>query len=63
MASQASGEENYQPIFYTFCVMRIFCSLLILNLNLSFKKPAKKVFKVMCNVNLSISFLLIPKLK
>ena len=47
MASQASGEENYQPIFYTFCVMRIFCSLLILNLNLSFKKPAKKVFKVM----------------
>merc|ERR1719300_330272 len=45
MASQASGEENYQPIFYTFCVMRIFCSLLILNLNLSFKKPAKKIFK------------------
>jgi len=45
MASQASGEENYQPIFYSFCAMRIICALLILNLNLSFKKPAKKVFK------------------
>ena len=46
MASQASGTENYAPVFYIFFVMRMICAALILKLNLSFKKPAKKVFKV-----------------
>ena len=46
MASQASGTENYEPIFYIFFVMRLISAALILKLNLSFKKPAKKVFKV-----------------
>merc|ERR1719225_16125 len=45
MASQASGTENYEPIFYIFFVMRLISAALILKLNLSFKKPAKKVFK------------------
>lgn len=45
MASTASGNENYAPVFYTFFVMRIISALLILKLNLSFKKPAKKIFK------------------
>jgi len=45
MASSASGAPNYAPVFYTFFVMRIICALLILKLNLSFKKPAKRVFK------------------
>ena len=46
MASSSSGKENYEPIFYLFFVMRFISALLILKLNLSFKKPAKKVFKV-----------------
>ena len=46
MASQSAGQEDYQPIFYTFFIMRLICAVLILKLNLSFKKPAKKVFKV-----------------
>ena len=46
MASSASGGENYAPVFYTFFIMRIISALLILKLNLSFKKPAKKIFKV-----------------
>lgn len=46
MASSASGTENYEPIFYTFFIMRLISAALILKLNLSFKKPAKKVFKV-----------------
>ena len=46
MASSASGGENYAPVFYMFFIMRMICSLLILKLNLSFKKPAKKIFKV-----------------
>ena len=46
MASKSSGKENYEPIFYLFFVMRLISALLILKLNLSFKKPAKKVFKV-----------------
>ena len=46
MASSASGAENYAPIFYMFFIMRMMTSLLILKLNLSFKKPAKKIFKV-----------------
>eukprot|EP00092_Neocalanus_flemingeri_P040495 GFUD01044100.1.p1 GENE.GFUD01044100.1~~GFUD01044100.1.p1 ORF type:complete len:708 (+),score=166.26 GFUD01044100.1:153-2276(+) len=45
MASSASGTANYAPVFYIFFVMRIICALLILKLNLSFKQPAKKVFK------------------
>jgi len=45
MASSSSGKENYEPIFYLFFVMRFISALLILKLNLSFKKPAKKVFK------------------
>ena len=46
MASSATGTENYEPIFYTFFIMRLISAALILKLNLSFKKPAKKVFKV-----------------
>ena len=46
MASTASGEENYAPVFYIFFFMRTISALLILKLNLSFKKPAKKIFKV-----------------
>ena len=49
MASSDSGKENYEPIFYLFFVMRFISALLILKLNLSFKKPAKKVFKVRTN--------------
>jgi len=45
MASSATGTENYEPIFYTFFIMRLISAALILKLNLSFKKPAKKVFK------------------
>ena len=46
MASSASGTDNYAPVFYIFFVMRIICALLILKLNLSFKQPAKRIFKV-----------------
>jgi len=45
MASTASGYDNYAPVFYIFFVMRIICALLILKLNLSFKQPAKRIFK------------------
>lgn len=45
MASQSTGSENYAPVFWTFFVMRTICAILILKLNLSFKQPAKKVFK------------------
>ena len=51
MASSASGGENYAPVFYMFFIMRMICSLLILKLNLSFKKPAKKIFKVCKNIS------------
>jgi len=45
MASSASGTENYAPVFYIFFAMRIICALLVLKLNLSFKKPAERIFK------------------
>lgn len=45
MASQSTGSENYAPVFWTFFAMRTVCAILILKLNLSFKQPAKKVFK------------------
>jgi len=45
MASTASGKEDYAPVFYLFFVLRFISALLILKLNLSFKKPAKKMFK------------------
>merc|ERR1712073_103545 len=45
MASESTGRENYAPVFWTFFGMRLICALLILKLNLSFKQPAKKVFK------------------
>ena len=55
MASSASGSENYAPVFYIFFFMRIISALLILKLNLSFKKPAKKIFKVN-NVGMQLFF-------
>jgi len=45
MASKSTGRENYAPVFWTFFAMRLICAALILKLNLSFKQPAKKVFK------------------
>jgi len=45
MASKSSGHDNYAPVFWIFFAMRVICACLILKLNLSFKKPAKKVFK------------------
>ena len=59
MASSATGEENYAPVFYMFFIMRMICSLLILKLNLSFKKPAKKMFKVKTKY-FSVFFLILP---
>jgi len=39
------GVEDYAPVFYLYCAMRLVCALLILKLDLKFKQPAKKVFK------------------
>merc|ERR1719430_629300 len=50
MASTSSGTENYAPVFWIFFIMRLICAGLILKLNLSFKKPAKKVFKNLCKL-------------
>ena len=53
MYASFSVHENVTLLIYFF--MRIISALLILKLNLSFKKPAKKIFKVN-NVGMQLFF-------
>ena len=52
--ASSGGVEDYSCVFYLFCLMRLVCALLILNLDLKFKQPAKKVFKVSQKKNLKL---------